>query len=285
MSFRSFICSFLLIFLLFACGKTAPKPATASQRFTLLSAEQTGVQFRNDLPYSDTFNCYLFRNFYNGGGVAIGDVNNDGLPDLFFCGNMVSNRLYLNRGNFQFEDVTEAAGLTTKNVWTAGVALADVNGDGWLDIYICKSGAPGGERRYNELFINNGAAPPPPPHEGGEPSNTSTSSPSQEGKEDVTGYPPQRGGGGGAVPTYREEAKAWGLDYTGLSTHAAFFDYDRDGDLDCYLLNNSMRSVGGYDYRPGQRNIPDPEGGNRLLRNEAPLPPLPSGEAPPPPPP
>ncbi|MEO6038474.1 MAG: VCBS repeat-containing protein, partial [Saprospiraceae bacterium] len=132
MSVRFFAWGSLLALMLFACGKTAPKSAVAGQRFTLLPAEQTGVTFRNDLPYSDTFNCYLFRNFYNGGGVAIGDVNNDGLPDLFFCGNMVSNRLYLNRGNFQFEDVTEAAGLTTKNVWTAGVAFADVNGDGWL---------------------------------------------------------------------------------------------------------------------------------------------------------
>ena len=236
--------SFLLLFLLFACGKTGSKPVPAAQRFTLLPAEQTGVHFRNDLPYSDTFNCYLFRNFYNGGGVAIGDLNNDGLPDLFFCGNMVSNRLYLNRGNFQFEDITEAAGLLTKNVWTAGVAFADVNGDGWLDIYTCKSGAPGGEKRYNELFINNG----------------------------------------GQTPTFHEAAKAWGLDFTGLSTHAAFFDYDRDGDLDCYLLNNSLRSVGGYDYRPGQRLTPDPEGGNKLLRNDG-APQTPSrGEAPPSPP-
>ncbi len=233
MFFRFFGWLAVMATFLFACGKTEPKPLASGQQFTLLSAEQTGVQFRNDLPYSDTFNCYLFRNFYNGGGVAIGDINNDGLPDLFFCGNMVSNRLYLNRGNFQFEDITEAAGLNSTGIWTAGVAFADVNGDGLLDIYLCKSGAPGGEKRHNELFINNG-------------------------------------GSGGGTPTFREEAKVWGLDYMGLSTHAAFFDYDRDGDLDCYLLNNSVRSVGGYDYRPGQRQVPDPDGGNRLLRNDGP---------------
>ncbi len=226
---------FFLPVLLFACGKKTPGPAVTGSRFTLLPAEKTGVLFQNDLPYSDTFNCYLFRNFYNGGGVAIGDINNDGLPDLFFCGNMVSNRLYLNRGKFQFEDVTEAAGLLTKKVWTAGVAFADVNGDGWLDIYTTKSGAPGGTQRHNELFINQGDAAQ---HNG--------------------------------QPTFTEQSKTWGLDFTGLSTHAAFFDYDRDGDLDCYLLNNSLRSVGGYDYRPGQRLTADPNGGNKLLRNDGP---------------
>ncbi len=214
-----------------ACGKKYPgdKPGN---RFTLLPSEKTGVGFRNDVPYNDSVNCYLFRNFYNGGGAGVGDVNNDGLPDLFFCGNMNSNKLYLNKGNFIFEDITEKAGLASGQVWTAGVAMADVNGDGWLDIYTCKSGPPGGEKRHNELFINNGDA--------------------------------TRNGG---IPTFSERSKQWGLDFTGLSTHAAFFDYDRDGDLDCYLLNNSIRSVGGYDYRPGQRDTPDPNGGNKLLRN------------------
>lgn len=228
-------CLFLACILLaaVACHTTAAdKPAT---RFSLLPAEQTGIDFRNDVPYSDSFNCYLFRNFYNGGGVGIGDVNNDGLPDVFLCGNMRSNRLYLNRSNWKFEDVTESSAMGTSQVWTAGVALADVNGDGWLDVYTCKSGPPGGAKRYNELFLNNGDAA-------------------------------QNNG----IPTFSEQSAAWHLDNRGLSTHAAFFDYDRDGDLDCYLLNNSMRSVGGYDYRPGQRNTPDPEGGNKLLRNDGP---------------
>ena len=224
-----------LFIFLFSCGKSPGDNYRAGSRFSLLAAEKTGVDFRNDVPYNDSVNCYLFRNFYNGGGVGIGDINNDGLPDLFFCGNMSSNRLYLNKGHFQFEDITEKAGLFTQQVWTAGVAVADVNGDGWLDIYTCKSGPPGGKRRHNELFINNGDAA-------------------------------SRGG----IPSFSEQAGQWKLDYTGLSTHAAFFDYDLDGDLDCYLLNNSLRSVGHYDYRPGQRNTPDPNGGNRLLRNDGP---------------
>ncbi|MBN8684576.1 MAG: VCBS repeat-containing protein [Chitinophagales bacterium] len=220
---------FALSLLLAACSGDVP--AAADKQFTLLDAKSTGVDFRNDLPYNDSLNCYLFRNFYNGGGVGIGDMNNDGLPDLFFCGNLSSNKLYLNRGNFKFEDITEKAGLSTKGVWTAGVALADINGDGLLDIYACKSGPPGGARRSNELFLNQG--------------------------NDAQG-----------VPNFKEAAAEWGLQFTGLSTHAAFFDYDHDGDLDCYLLNNSIRSIGGYDYRPGQRDKPDPDGGNRLLRNE-----------------
>ncbi len=185
-----------------------------------------GIDFVNEVHYTEEFNAYTYRNFYNGGGVGIGDVNNDGLPDLFFCGNLVDNRLYLNRGDWQFEDVTERAGVASTGVWSAGVAMADVNGDGWLDIYVCKSGSPGGKHRHNELFINNGDG------------------------------------------TFSEQARRWGIADVGLSTHAAFFDYDRDGDLDMYLLNNSIRSVGGYDLRPGQREIRDTLGGNKLYRNE-----------------
>jgi len=125
-----------------------------------------------------------------------------------------------------FEDITSSAMLETDNVWSAGVSMVDINADGLLDIYVCKSGPPGGERRHNELFINNGDL------------------------------------------TFSEESKKYGLANEGLSTHAAFFDYDRDGDLDCYLLNNSIKSVGGYDLIRDQRNIPDSLGGNKLLRND-----------------
>ena len=194
--------------------------------FTLMDSALTGVEFQNDLEYTPEFNMYTYRNFYNGGGVGIGDINNDGLPDLFFCGNLVDNKLYLNRGNFQFEDITEKAGVASENVWTTGVSFADVNADGWLDIYVCKSGRPGGDRRYNELFINNGDL------------------------------------------TFTERAKAYGIADEGFSSHAAFLDYDRDGDIDMYLLNNSFRNVGGYDMRPGLRDIRDELGGNKLYRNE-----------------
>lgn len=207
-------------------------PANDSARFTLLQPEQTHINFRNDLQYSEAFNTYTYRNFYNGAGVGIGDINNDGLPDIFFCGNMVSNRLYLNKGNFQFEDVTDAAGLNSLGIWSTGVSLADVNGDGWLDIYVCKSGKPEGEKRHNEFFINQGTT------------------------------------GGNAIPAFKEMAVAYGVADYGLSTHAAFFDFDKDGDLDMYLLNNSLRSVGAYDLRKNQRLIRDPDGGNKLYRND-----------------
>ena len=196
-----------------------------------MSREHSHIAFENQVTYTEEFNTYTYRNFYNGAGVGIGDLNNDGLADIFFCGNMVSNKLYLNRGKFAFEDVTDKSGLTSDGVWSTGVSLADVNGDGLLDIYICKSGKPGGPKRHNELFINLGV--------------------------DSSG-----------TPSFTEKATEYGIGDYGLSTHAAFFDYDKDGDLDMYLLNNSIRSVGGFDLRRDQRTIRDPQGGNKLYRND-----------------
>ncbi len=223
----------LLLLGLMACGeKVARRSPPVERLFTQLPTRYTGVQFSNDLNYTEAFNPYTFRNFYNGGGVALGDVNNDGRVDLYFCGNQVENKLYLNRGDFAFEDVTDLAGVACPAVWSSGVSLADVNGDGWLDLYVCKSGSPEGDNRYNELFIND-------------------ANPDENG-----------------VVTFTEQSARWGLDDLGLSTHAAFFDYDRDGDLDCYLLNNSLRSVGGYDLVQDQREIPDTLGGNKLYRHD-----------------
>lgn len=178
------------------------------------------------LEYTEQLNTYTYKNFYSGGGVGLGDFNNDGLIDIFFSGNLVPNKLYVNKGNLRFEDISESSGVCNKGVWTTGVSIADVNADGFLDIYLCKSGPPGGPRRYNELFINNGDL------------------------------------------TFTDKAKEYGLAFEGLSTHASFFDFDKDGDLDCYMLNNSIRSVGGYDLRVGQRNVDDPLGGNKMLRND-----------------
>ena len=187
--------------------------------------EHTGITFANTLTPAETLNTYVFRNFYNGGGVAIGDMNNDGLADIFLTGNLVSNRLYLNRGNFKFEDVTDQAGLISDGVWTTGVSLVDLNGDHWLDLYLCKSGPPGGKQRHNELFINQGDG------------------------------------------TFRELAKTYGLAFSALSIHASFLDYDGDHDLDVYILSNPLRSLDDLRPAPGLRNLPDPDGGNRLLRN------------------
>ena len=206
----------IIIFLLFnSCDD--------SKLFSLES-DSSGVIFENKLEYTEEFNPYTYRNFYNGGGVALGDINNDGLIDIYLTGNIVENKMFLNKGNFQFEDITKVSGLACPNVWSTGATFADINGDGLLDLYVCKSGAPGGENRHNELFINNGDL------------------------------------------TFSEESKKYNLDILGLSVHAAFFDYDKDGDLDCYILNNSIRSIGGYDLIEDQREIADPEGqGNKLL--------------------
>ena len=212
----------------FISSCNAKDNAPVKHLFTLMKGSATGIDFSNDLVYTESFNPYTFRNFYNGGGVAIGDINNDGLPDLFFCSSQHSNRLYLNKGNFQFEDITDKAGVASDSVWSTGVTMADVNGDGLLDIYVCKSGDLKGKNRSNALYINDGA-----------------------GKIHFT-----------------EQAQAYGLDNRGLSTHAAFFDFDNDGDLDCYLLNSSFRSVGNYDLVKDQRTIIDTLGGNKLYRND-----------------
>ena len=207
---------------MFSCSKNSNKKTL----FISHPKSTTGINFSNTLSYTEELNPYTYRNFYNGGGVGIGDFNNDSLPDVFFTGNLVSNKLYLNKGNFKFEDITKASGLASSGIWSTGVSIVDINADGLLDIYVCKSGPPGGNRRNNELFINNGDL------------------------------------------TFSEMSKEYGLDNEGLSTHAAFFDYDNDGDLDCYLLNNTIKSIGiGFDLVKDIRNIDD-ENGNKLLRND-----------------
>ncbi len=216
-TFVSFVAS---AFLLCSCG-VDEKPL-----FEQMAPQRTGITFENRLSYDRKFNIYTYRNFYNGGGVALGDVNNDGWVDIYFTANMQPNRLYLNKGNWQFEDVTEQAGVGGRRAWSTGVSMADVNGDGWLDIYVCNSGDVEGDDKENELFINNGDG------------------------------------------TFTEQAHAWGIADRGFSTHAAFFDYDRDGDLDMYLLNNSYRAIGSFNLKQNERPIRDSVGGDKLYRNE-----------------
>ncbi len=223
---KCFLPLFWPSFFVFQAWETDTSASLEKPLFTKLDPKEHGIDFENNLTYDSEFNVYTYRNFYNGGGVALGDINKDGLTDIYFIGNMEDNKLYLNKGDFQFEDITEAAGVACKNVWSTGASFADVNGDGFLDIYVCKSGNPEGENRHNELFINNGDL------------------------------------------TFTEKAEEYGIADKGFSTHAAFFDMDKDGDLDCYLLNNSFRPIGGFDLRKNQRNDRDPEGGNKLYKNE-----------------
>ncbi|HEY9117752.1 MAG TPA: VCBS repeat-containing protein, partial [Roseivirga sp.] len=220
----------IIIFsLLFCMVFTSCKNDSNPTLFEKIEAQQSGIEFINQLDYSEGLNPYTYRNFFNGGGVALGDINNDGLLDIFFSGNIVDNKLYLNKGNWKFEDISQKSKTNSPGFWTTGATFVDINADGWLDLYICKSGPPSDEKgRKNELFINN-----------------------QDG-------------------TFTESAEEYGLDFAGLSTHAAFFDFDKDGDLDCYLLTNSFRSLGvGQDIIEGQREIPSSENaGNKLLRND-----------------
>ena len=213
-------CLFLLF--LISCQ---PNVVEEYSLFKSIDAATSNIDFNNKLRFTEEYNPYTFKNFLNGGGVALGDINNDGLIDVYFTGNLVENKLYLNKGNFVFEDITDSANVLCEDVWSTGAAFVDINHDGYLDLYVCKSGNPDSPNRTNQLFINN--------------------------KE----------------LGFVDKSKEYGLNFKGLSIHSAFFDYDKDGDLDCYLLNNSIRSVGAYDIIEGQRLIPDPDGGNKLLKN------------------
>jgi enediyne biosynthesis protein E4 len=202
--------------------------------FTLLDSDSTGIRFENNVQDGRLDNSFLFRNFYNGGGVAIGDINNDGLPDIFFTSNMGSNKLYLNKGNFKFEDITDKAGIRQDSMWSTGVVMVDINGDGWLDIYVCNSGHMSDGNRRNKLYINN--------HDG----------------------------------TFTEEAHKYGLDISAYTTQVTFFDYDGDGDLDCFMIDNSPIPVNTLN-NANRRDLPDSAwpvgpmfkgGGDHLYRND-----------------
>ncbi|HMB65210.1 MAG TPA: VCBS repeat-containing protein, partial [Eudoraea sp.] len=232
--------SLLLLLLLICCtSETNEKEQQGdhgkSLRFALLPSEETGIDFVNKVVNQKDFNIFKYRNFYNGGGVAIGDINNDGLADIYLTGNMEANKLYLNKGGFKFEDISASAGVEGNKPWSTGINMVDVNDDGFLDIYVSNAGNMEGDNHDNDLYINNGDL------------------------------------------TFTERAAEYNLAKTGFSTHASFFDYDKDGDLDAYILNNSNIPVSSLGYAE-QREVraQDWEGvpdifkgvGDMLLRND-----------------
>ncbi|MEO6526931.1 MAG: VCBS repeat-containing protein [Gemmatimonadaceae bacterium] len=202
-----------------------------SHLFTLLPSSATGVRFANTLTDRPDFNVFTYRNYYNGGGVAIGDLSGDGRPEIVLTSNQEGPAVYLNEGSFRFRDATRASGVKNrKDFWTTGVTLADVNGDGRLDIYICHAGPGDAASRANELWINQGLD-------------------------------------GDSVPTFKEMAEEYGVADQGYSTQAAFFDYDGDGDLDLIVINNSPRPASSIALR-NQRIVRDKFGGAKLFRND-----------------
>jgi hypothetical protein len=197
--------------------------------------ENSGIAFTNTVTDEKDDNIFKYRNFYNGGGVGIGDINNDGLADVFFTANQGANKLFLNKGDFKFEDISDKAGFSKKDQWSTGVTMVDINNDGWLDIYVANAGHMMQEDlRKNQLFINN---------------------------HDLT---------------FTDSAEAYGLANNGYTTHASFFDYDMDGDLDCFMVNNSPIPVNTLNYanardiRAENSAVADflKGGGDHLYKNE-----------------
>jgi hypothetical protein len=221
LNFRKYLLISLSITIFSGCSEDH------SHLFSSLDKGHTGISFKNQLFEDDAFNVMNYIYFYNGGGVAIGDINNDGLPDILFTGNMVRNRLYLNKGNFQFEDITDKSGIAEKQGWCTGATMVDINGDGKLDIYICRSADGNSSMRENLLFINNGDL------------------------------------------TFTEKAAEYGLADKGYSTQALFFDYDKDGDLDMFLINHSLHGyTTGAAENAAWRQQRNPNFACKLFRND-----------------
>jgi enediyne biosynthesis protein E4 len=212
-----------------AQDSTATTAENEPMLFTLLMPEKTHVDFQNTINEGLNTNVLMYEYFYNGGGVAVGDINNDGLDDIYFTSNMESNRLYLNKGNMVFQDITASAGVAGRGgPWKTGTTMADVNGDGLLDIYVCYSGNLSPEKRQNQLFINQGNS------------------------------------------IFTEKATEYGLNSPATSTQATFFDFDRDGDLDMFLLNHNPKSLPVLDEASTAEMLKkdDPMNGMRLFRHD-----------------
>ena len=224
---------YAVLLLLLACDSADQETYRAPEDalFRSLAADVTGVDFTNAVEDGEDFNVLSYRNFYNGAGVAIGDVNGDGRDDLYFTANQGPNRLFLNQGDLKFSEVANGGGAAGAMAWSTGATIVDVNADGRMDIYVCNSGDVSGGKRSNELFINEGP--------------------------DANGQ-----------PTFSEQAARYGLADKGFSTQAAWFDYDKDGDLDVYLLNNSYLAPDKINPNGQRRNVRDDDGGDKLLRND-----------------
>lgn len=226
---HSCIFFFIAIILLAGCGKK--DTIVTTPLFNVLESKETGIDFRNDLTYNKEFNLFKYIYFYNGSGVGAGDFNNDGKPDLFFGSNQGRNKIYINKGQMKFTDVTNEANLPDDGGWTTGISVVDINNDGWLDVYVCRVGQYETLRGKNLLLINKGL---------------------------------NKNG----VPAFADEAPAYGLDFSGFSTQASFFDYDLDGDLDMYLMNHSVHQNGTFKPRNEFLNTTHPLSGDRFYRND-----------------
>src|SRR5258706_7322252 len=212
---------FLSVAILSGCKQKEPT------LFTKLTSEETSIHFNNINVENEQINIFTYEYLYNGAGVAVGDINQDGLPDIYFSSNNLENKLYLNKGNFEFEDITQHSGAGCKPGWKTGVSMVDINADGWLDLYVCRSADSNPQNRKNFLLINN---------------------------HDLT---------------FTEKAGEYGLDDDSYSTQAAFFDYDRDGDLDAFLLNHSLLSISNsFNISMLNKKARYPYLGNKLLRND-----------------
>ena len=222
---RKFFLSLGMVGALFACNNQKNK-LNSGEIFSLKPSSESGIDFANILKNSEAINIVEYLYYYNGGGVALGDINNDGLEDIYFCGNQTADKLYLNKGGLTFDDVSGKAGIQQKETWSTGVTMDDINGDGHLDIYVCKVSFLNKEdSTHNLLYINNGDG------------------------------------------TFIEKSKEYGLNFRGLSTQAAFMDYDRDGDLDVYLLNHNIHTVNSYG-NIGKRKLKDAFAGDRFYENQ-----------------
>ena len=199
--------------------------------FETLDNKRTGIDFSNDLSYNQQFNLFKYMYFYNGSGIGAADFNNDGLIDLFFGSNQHENKLYLNLGGIHFKDITKAAGIPEDGGWTTGISVVDINNDGLMDIYVCRVGKYEILKSRNQLLINQGI--------------------------DKNG-----------TPAFIDKAKEYGLDFSGFSTQAAFFDYDNDGDLDMFLLNHSVHENGTFRPRKDFTGTYDSLSGDRIFKNE-----------------